>query len=138
MAFWLVKSEPNVWSWEQQCSVPFEKWDGVRNAQAAKNLRSMRLGDRAFFYHSNIGKEIVGIVEVVREHYPDPSDRTGRFCMVDFRAVEPLENPVSLARIKSEQALSGMALVRQSRLSVAPVSEREWAEILEISRKINP
>ena len=126
MNYWLVKSEPSVWSWDIQAAKGVTHWDGVRNHQAANNLKAMRKGDQAFFYHSNEGKEIVGIVEIVREAYPDPSDETGRFVMVDVRAVKALPRPVSLAVIKAESALQDMALLRLSRLSVQPVTEKEW------------
>lgn len=129
MAYWLVKSEPYKWSWAQQAAGGAVPWDAVRNHQAANNLRAMRLGDRAFFYHSNEGKEIAGIVAVVREYYPDPTDPTGRFGMVDVRAVRPLVRPVTLAQIKADPALQDMALLRQSRLSVSPVSESQWRHI---------
>lgn len=127
MAHWLVKSEPDAFSWNQQVANGVEPWTGVRNALAANNLRAMRLGDRAFFYHSNIGKEIVGIVEVVREAYPDPTDETGRWVCVDMKAVRPVPQPVTLAAIKACSALAELALVRQSRLSVMPVSDPHWA-----------
>ena len=127
MAHWLVKSEPDAFSWDQQVANGVEPWTGVRNALAANNLRAMAKGDRAFFYHSNIGKEIVGIVQVVRTAYPDPSDETGRWVCVDMKAVRPVPKPVTLAAIKAEPALTELALVRQSRLSVMPVSEEHWA-----------
>ncbi|GGC32954.1 ubiquinol-cytochrome c reductase [Siccirubricoccus deserti] len=126
MAYWLVKSEPDAFSWDQQMANGIEPWTGVRNALAASNLRAMAKGDRAFFYHSNIGKEIVGIVQVVRTAYPDPSDETGRWVCVDVKAVRPVPKPVTLAAIKAEPALAELALVRQSRLSVMPVSEEHW------------
>jgi predicted RNA-binding protein with PUA-like domain len=126
MAYWLVKSEPGVWSWTQQAAAGTTFWDGVRNHQAANNLKAMRTGDLALFYHSGDEKAIVGIVEVVREYYPDPSDPSGRFGMVDVRAVRPLEEPVPLARIKAEDSLAHVALVRQSRLSVMPIDDRAW------------
>ena len=126
MAFWLVKSEPDAFSWDQQVAHGVEPWTGVRNALAAINLRAMTLGDRAFFYHSNIGKEIVGVVEVVREAYPDPTDETGRWVCVDMKAVGPVPKPVTLAAIKAAPELADIALVRQSRLSVMPVSEAHW------------
>lgn len=122
----LVKSEPDVFSWEDQVRNGVEPWTGVRNAQAAKFLKSMELGDLAFFYHSNIGKEIVGVVEVVRTAYPDPSDETGRWVCVDVKAVKPVKRPVTLAEIKAEPKLEGIALVRQSRLSVMPISPEHW------------
>ncbi len=126
MAHWLVKSEPDAFSWEDQVRRGVEPWTGVRNAQASRHLREMRLGDRAFFYHSNTGKEIVGVVEVAREAYPDPTDPSGRWVCVDVRAVGPMPRPVTLAAIKAEPALDGIALVRQSRLSVMPVSPAHW------------
>ena len=124
-----MKSEPDSFSWEDQVRKGTEPWTGVRNAQAAKHLREMRLGDRAFFYHSNTGKEIVGVVEVVREAYPDPTDPSGRWVCVDVRAVGPMPHPVALAAIKAEPALEGIALVRQSRLSVMPISAEHWAAL---------
>ncbi|MCQ4160937.1 EVE domain-containing protein [Roseomonas sp. GC11] len=127
MAFWLVKSEPDAFSWQQQVANGVEPWTGVRNAQAAKNLRAMRLGDRAFFYHSNIGKEIVGVVEVARESYPDPTEESGRWACVDMRALAPMPRPVTLAEIKATPELSEIGLIRQSRLSVMPVSAEHWA-----------
>jgi predicted RNA-binding protein with PUA-like domain len=130
MKYWLVKSEPTAWSWDDQVRAGTTHWDGVRNAQATINLRAMRQGDRVFFYHSNEGKEIVGIAEIVREFYPDPADPNGRFGMVDIKAVEPLPRPVTLAAVKDDPTLAGMLLVRQSRLSVMPVTEAEWHRIL--------
>jgi predicted RNA-binding protein with PUA-like domain len=127
MAFWLIKSEPGAWSWEMHAEAGVAEWDGVRNYQAANNMKAMKVGDRAFFYHSVKEKRVVGIVEVVKEAYPDPSDLSNRFPMVDFKAVAPLVNPVSLAQIKADERLHGMALIRQSRLSVMPVSDAEWA-----------
>ena len=126
MAHWLMKSEPDAFSWSQQVENGVEPWTGVRSHQAKNNLRAMRRGDRAFFYHSNIGKEIVGIVEVVREAYPDPSAETGDWVCVDVRAVAPLPRPVTLAAIKANAAFADLALVRQSRLSVVPVSDAHW------------
>lgn len=133
MNYWLVKSEPHKWSWAQQQAAPVTHWDGVRNHQAAANLRAMRIGDRAFFYHSNEGKEIVGIVRVAREYYPDPSDESGRFGMVDMEADRPVPRPVTLAEMKQDPALAGMALIRQSRLSVCPVSAEEWQHICRLA-----
>nr|WP_245214932.1 EVE domain-containing protein [Pararoseomonas indoligenes] len=129
----MVKSEPDAFSWNQQVANGVEPWTGVRNAQAAANLRAMRVGDEAFFYHSNIGKEVVGIVEVVREAYPDPSDETGRWICVDMRAVRPVPRPVTLAAMKAEPRLEGLALIRQSRLSVVPVSAEHRALILSMA-----
>lgn len=132
MQYWLVKSEPFKWSWEQQVKKGVEHWDGVRNYQASNNMKAMQLGDQAFFYHSNEGKEIVGIVEVVKLYYPDHTDETGRFGMVDFKAVKALKKPVTLATIKETPALKDMALLKQSRLSVSPVGEKEWNTILKM------
>ncbi|MBI0538951.1 EVE domain-containing protein [Roseomonas sp. KE2513] len=132
-AHWLVKSEPDAFSWEQQMAVGVEPWTGVRNAQAAKNLRAMRLGDLAFFYHSNEGREIVGIVEVAREAYPDPTEETGRWACVDMRALRPVPRPVTLAAMKAEPRLQDLALIRQSRLSVVPVSPEHWAILSEMA-----
>ncbi|MBU0859062.1 MAG: EVE domain-containing protein [Alphaproteobacteria bacterium] len=129
MQYWLVKSEPFKWSWDQHVKKGVQHWDGVRNYQAANNMKAMKKGDRAFFYHSNEGKEIVGIVEVVKTYYPDHTDETGKFGMVDFKAVKPLKNPVTLATIKVTPDLADMALLKQSRLSVSPVSADEWAII---------
>lgn len=126
MAYWLVKSEPYKWSWDDQVKNKVTHWDGVRNYQASNNMKAMALGDQAFFYHSNEGKEIVGIVEVVKEYYPDHTDESGRFGMVDFKAVKPLIKPVTLQHIKAESKLSDMALVKQARLSVSPVTDAEW------------
>jgi predicted RNA-binding protein with PUA-like domain len=128
-AYWLVKSEPDAFSWNQQVQNGVEPWTGVRNAQAANNLRAMKQGDQAFFYHSNEGREIVGIVEVAREAYPDPTDESGRWCCVDMRTVMPVPKPVTLAAMKAEPRLEGLALIRQSRLSVVPVSPEHWALI---------
>jgi predicted RNA-binding protein with PUA-like domain len=132
MAFWLVKSEPEAFSWDQQVANGVEPWTGVRNHAARNNLAAMRLGDRAFFYHSNTGREIVGVVEVVREAYPDPTAESGPWVAVDMRAVAPMPKPVTLAAIKAEPALGELALVRQSRLSVLPVSPAHWDLICRI------
>lgn len=129
MAYWLLKSEPGSWSWEDQVRDGVTEWDGVRNHQADNNMKAMKRGDRCFFYHSVKAKEIVGVVEVVREHYPDPSDASGRFGMVDVKVVAPVRKPVSLQEIKAEPALQDMRLVRQSRLSVSPVTPAEWQRI---------
>lgn len=129
MAYWLMKTEPGTWSWDDQVRDGVAEWDGVRNYQAANNMKAMRIGDRAFFYHSVNEKRIVGIVEIVKEYYPDPSDATGRFGMVDVKALMPLSKPVALADIKAEPTLEDFALVRQSRLSVMPVTEAQWALI---------
>ncbi len=126
MAYWLFKSEPGAWSWEDQQRDGTAEWDGVRNHQACNNMKAMKIGDLAFFYHSVNEKQIVGIVEVVKEYYPDPSDESARFGMVDVKAVKPVNRPVTLAEVKAEPRLENLALVRQSRLSVVPVSDEEW------------
>jgi predicted RNA-binding protein with PUA-like domain len=131
MAHWLVKSEPSAWSWQQQVDAG-EKgtfWNGVRNHTAKQYLMAMKVGEQAFFYHSNEGKEIVGIVEVIKTFYPDPSDASGKFGMVDFRAVKPLPTPVSLEAIKADDRFADMILVNNSRLSVQPVTAAEWKAI---------
>jgi predicted RNA-binding protein with PUA-like domain len=134
MAYWLFKSEPNTWSWDDQVAAGAkgDTWDGVRNHQAANNMKAMKVGDRGFFYHSVNEKRIVGIVEVVKEYHPDPSDEKGRFGMVCVKAVEPVPNPVTLAEIKATPELQDMALVRQSRLSVTPVSDEEWSILCQM------
>jgi predicted RNA-binding protein with PUA-like domain len=129
MAYWLVKSEPFKYSWDRMVADGVTHWDGVRNHQASNNLKAMRLGDRAFFYHSNDGLEIVGVVEVAREYYPDPSDSAGRFGMVDVKPVTAVKTPVTLKQMKADPELADMALIRQSRLSVCPVSEAQWRHI---------
>jgi predicted RNA-binding protein with PUA-like domain len=129
VAYWLVKSEPNVWSWDQQVSkgAQGELWTGVRNHTAKLNLMKMKKGERAFFYHSNIGKEIVGVVEVIREHHPDPTAEQGEpWVVVDFKAVEPVPKAVKLEAVKAEPKLKDMALMKYSRLSVQPVTADEW------------
>lgn len=126
MPLWLMKSEPETWSWDQQVSKGTEAWTGVRNHQAAGFLKAMQVGDRCFFYHSNTGKAVVGIVTVVRGAYPDPTDSTGRFVCVDVAADRPLPFPVPLARIKEQPELSAMMLLKQARLSVMPVTGPEW------------
>lgn len=135
MAYWLIKSEPYKWSWDDQVKKDVEHWDGVRNYQASNNMKAMTIGDRAFFYHSNEGKEIVGIVEVVKEYYPDHTDESGRFGMVDFKTVKPFDTPVTLKQIKEDPKLADMALIRQSRLSVSPVTETEWDYICSLGLK---
>lgn len=132
MAHWLMKSEPGAWSWDDQCEVESEGWDGVRNHQASNNMKAMKKGNRCFFYHSVNEKRIVGIVEVVKEYHPDPTDPTGRFGMVDVKAVKPLKNPVTLQQIKEDERLGHLALVRQSRLSVLPVDDKSWKLICRL------
>ena len=129
MAYWLVKSEPGAWSWDDHVKAKVSGWDGVRNHQASNNMKAMKKGDRAFFYHSVDEKRIVGILEVVKEYHPDPTDESGRFGMVDFKAVKPIKTPVTLAQIKADPRLVDMALVRESRLSVMPVSGGQWRAI---------
>jgi len=123
---WLVKSEPDAFSWDQQVAHGVEPWTGVRNHMAKNNLKAMRAGDRAFFYHSNVGKEIVGVVEVAREAYPDPTAESGDWVCVDMKAVGPMPKPVTLAAIKAEPKLAEIALIRMSRLSVMPISPEHW------------
>ncbi len=135
MSYWLVKSEPSTWSWDQQVKKGVQGWDGVRNYQASNNMKAMKKGEHAFFYHSNEGKEIVGIVEVAKEYHPDPTDESGKFGMVAFKPVKPLKNPVTLAQMKTEKKLAGMALLKQSRLSVSPVTKDEWDYILKLADK---
>jgi predicted RNA-binding protein with PUA-like domain len=132
MNYWLVKSEPDAFSWEQQVGRKVEPWTGVRNHSAKLNLKAMRKGDLAFFYHSNIGKEIVGIVKVAKEAYADPTAEKGDWVCVDMQAVRGLKTPVSLATIKADPRFAELALVRLSRLSVAPVSEAHWRLICEM------
>jgi predicted RNA-binding protein with PUA-like domain len=128
MAYWLVKSEPSSWSFAQQVAAGKKgtSWNGVRNHAAKLNLMAMKLGEQAFFYHSGEGKEIVGVVEVSKLYYPDPTDETGKFGMVDFRAVRALPKPVTLEAIKADKRLTNMTLVKLSRLSVQPVTDAEW------------
>jgi len=126
MAYWLFKSEPGAWSWDDQVKKGTEHWNGVRNYQAANNMKAMKVGDLGFFYHSVDEKRIVGIVEVAKEYYPDHTDESGRFGMVDVKAVKPMKRPVTLADIKAEPRLEKLALVRQSRLSVTPIGDDEW------------
>ena len=129
MQYWLLKSEPDAFSWQQQVARGVEPWTGVRNHAAKLNLMAMRKGDRAFFYHSNVGKEIVGVVEVVREAYPDPTAAEGGWVAVDVRAVAALPKPVPLSEIKADPAFADFALVRLSRLSVLPVSAEHWRRL---------
>ncbi|MGB7126676.1 MAG: EVE domain-containing protein [Methylovirgula sp.] len=134
MGYWLLKSEPDSWSWQQQVEAGANgtPWNGVRNHSAKQNLMAMRVGDEAFFYHSGEGKEIVGIVTITKLYYPDPTDKTGTFGMVDVRAKKPLQNPVGLAAIKAEPRFRDMVLVNNSRLSVQPVTDAEWKLICKM------
>ncbi len=136
MNHWLVKTEPDSFSWDMQVEHGVEPWTGVRSHQAKANLKAMAMGDRVFFYHSNIGKEIVGIVEVVREAYPDPTAgedaKAGHWVCVDMRAVRPFKHFVTLAAMKADPALEGLALLKYSRLSVAPVEPQYWRHICKL------
>jgi|TARA_B100000073_G_scaffold261748_1_gene221440 predicted RNA-binding protein with PUA-like domain len=127
-SYYLLKSEPDVWSIDQQKKAGKKgaAWDGVRNYQAAKNLRNMKKGDQCFFYHSNIGKEIVGIVEVIKEHYPDKTDQSGQFVAVTVRFIKKLQRPITLDQIKKNKQLSHLSLIKQSRLSVMPIDSKSW------------
>ena len=128
MKYWLMKSEPDVWSIEQQIKAGAKgaPWDGVRNYQAAKNLKSMKKGDQCFFYHSNIGKEIVGIVQIIKEAYLDKTDKSGRFVAVNVKFIKKLDKPISLEEIKKNKQLSHLSLINQSRLSVMPIDSKSW------------
>ena len=135
MQYWLMKSEPNVWSIDQQKKAGTKgvPWDGVRNYQAAKNLKGMKKGDLCFFYHSNIGKEIVGIIEVIKESFLDKTDESGRFVAVQVRFREKLAKSVTLEDIKKNKALSHLSLIKQSRLSVMPIDSKSWKIINKMS-----
>ena len=137
MKYWLLKSEPEAWSWDNQVKEGASMWDGVRNYQARNNLKEMRKNDLCFFYHSVTERSVVGIVKVVKEHYPDPTDKTGRFVVVDVKAIKKLENPVSLDQIKENKKLKNIALIKQSRLSVMSIQIKEWEEIIKLSLSIN-
>jgi len=134
--YWLMKSEPDVWSIDQQEKIGNKgaPWDGVRNYQAAKNLKSMRKGDQCFFYHSNIGKEIVGIVEVIKEAYADKTDQSGRFVAVTVKFIRKLDSPVTLEKIKKNKQLSHISLIKQSRLSVMPIDSKSWKILNNMSK----
>jgi len=132
MAHWLIKSEPDAWSWDQQVAkgAKGEAWSGVRNHQAKLNLMKMKKGDRALFFHSNVGKDIVGIVEIIREHHPDPTAKPGEpWVAVDVKAVAPMPKPVTLAAARAEPGLKNMVLVNNTRLSVQPVTDAEWKTV---------
>jgi predicted RNA-binding protein with PUA-like domain len=133
MAHWLVKSEPAKYSWDQMVADKRTHWDGVHNFQAANNMKAMKEGDTAFFYHSNEGKEIVGVVEIVRAFYPNPNEPSPHFGLVDVAPVMPVKTPVTLTEMKATSALKDMALIRQSRLSVCPVTDAEWATICKMA-----
>ena len=136
MKYWLLKSEPDVWSINQQkkAGIKGSAWDGVRNYQAAKNLKNMKKGDLCFFYHSNIGKEIVGIVKVIKEAYLDKTDKSGRFVAVTVRFVKILDKPITLENIKKRKELSHLSLIKQSRLSVMPVDSKSWKILNNMSK----
>jgi predicted RNA-binding protein with PUA-like domain len=136
MAHWLMKSEPSSWSWDQQVEAGAKGtfWSGVRNHLAKNHLKEMKVGDEAFFYHSGEEKAVVGIVEIIKAYYPDPSDKTGTFGMVDVKAVKPLAKPVTLTQIKADPRLKDMVLVRSSRLSVQPVTDAEWKTVLALAK----
>ena len=131
--YWLLKSEPDAWSWDNQVKEGASMWDGVRNYQARNNLKEMKKNDLCFFYHSVTERSIVGIVKIVKEYYPDPTDKTGRFVVVDVKATKKLKNPVSLDQIKENSKLQDIALVKQSRLSVMPLKKAEWDIIIKMS-----
>ena len=133
MAYWLIKSEPSAYSWDQLVKDKKTSWTGVRNFQAQINLKAMKTGDRAFFYHSGEGKEIVGIAEVTKTAYPDSTDKEGKSVTVDFKAIEPVKKKVTLAEIKADPKFKEMKLVRQSRLSVSPVSDEHWKLLLKMA-----
>ena len=133
MKYWLLKSEPDTWSWENQVKEGASMWDGVRNYQARNNLKEMKKNDLCFFYHSVTERSIVGIVKIVKEYYPDPTDKTGRFVVVDVKAMKKLKKPVSLDQIKKSSELQDIALVKQSRLSVMPLKKTEWDIIIKMS-----
>jgi predicted RNA-binding protein with PUA-like domain len=133
MAHWLIKSEPATYAWDQLVKDKRTSWTGVRNAQAAINLKAMKPGDLCFFYHSGEGKEIVGIAKVTKAAYPDPTDKAGKAVTVDVAAVEPVKQAVTLAAIKADPAFADFKLVRQSRLSVVPVGDEHWKRILKMS-----
>ena len=133
--YWLLKSEPNAWSWYDQIKEGSSMWDGVRNYQARNNLIKMKKNDLCFFYHSVSEKAVVGIVKVVKEHYQDPTDKSGRFVVVDVKPVNKLKKPVYLDEIKDSKKLEKIPLIKQSRLSVMPLTKNEWEEILKLSNK---
>jgi len=133
MKYWLLKSEPVAWSWDNQVKEGASMWDGVRNYQARNNLKEMKKNDLCFFYHSVTERSIVGIVKVVKEYYPDPTDKTDSFVVVDVKAIKKLKNPVSLDQIKENNKLKDIALVKQSRLSVMPLKKTEWDIIIKMS-----
>ena len=136
--YWLLKSEPSTWSWQDQVKSKIDMWDGVRNYQARNNLMKMKKGDQCFFYHSVSEKSIKGIVEVVKEYYPDPTDKKNKFVAVDVKAKQKLKRSISLEEIKNNKKLRDIALIKQSRLSVMPLTKIEWSEIIKASNKKVP
>ena len=137
MQYWLIKSEPNTWSWNDQTRLKTTMWDGVRNYQARNNLMKMKIGDLCFFYHSMIGKEILGIVIVTKEYYPDPTDKTNKFVVVDVTYKKTFKNPITLKYIKDNKKLQSMPLIKQSRLSVMPIDKKSWKIICSFGNKVN-
>ena len=133
--YWLLKSEPSTWSWEDQVQSKIDMWDGVRNYQARNNLMKMKKGDHCFFYHSVNEKSIIGIVEVHKEHYPDPTDKSKKFVAIDVKALKKLKYPVTLDRIKKNKKLQKISLIKQSRLSVMPLTISEFKEIIKLSNQ---
>ena len=133
MNYWLLKSEPDAWSWDNQVKEGASMWDGVRNYQARNNLKKMKINDLCFFYHSVTERSVIGIVKIVKEHYPDPTDKTKRFVVVDVKATKKLKNPVSLDQIKENNKLRNIPLIKQSRLSVMPLKKVEWNTIIKMS-----
>lgn len=129
MAYWLIKSEPDTWSWDQHVKKGNDAWTGVRNFQARTHLKNMKKGDKVFYYHTGGEKAVVGVSEVAKEAYPDPTDKDGSFVAVDLKAVEPFKTPVTLAAIKADKAFKDMVLVKAARLSVQPVTADEWKAI---------
>ena len=133
--YWLLKSEPSTWSWEDQVQSKIDMWDGVRNYQARNNLMKMKKGDHCFFYHSVNEKSVIGIVEVHKEHYPDPTDKSKKFVAIDVKALKKLKYPVTLDRIKKNKKLQKISLIKQSRLSVMPLTISEFKEIIKLSNQ---
>jgi predicted RNA-binding protein with PUA-like domain len=133
MANWLVKSEPETWSWDQHKAAGEDAWTGVRNFQARAHLAAMKPGDKVLFYHSGDAKAVVGVSKVAKAAYPDPSDKEGKFLAVDLKASKPLKHPVTLAEIKAQKSLAAMVLVKNSRLSVQPVTDAEWDRVMKMS-----
>ena len=134
MKYWLIKTEPSTWSWQDQVKAKITNWDGVRNYQARNNLIKMKIGDLCFFYHSVKEKKIIGIVKVVKESYPDKTDKTKRFVMINVKTYKKLDKPVSLEEIKGNKKLNHLSLIKQSRLSVIPIDYKSWLIIMKLSK----